>query len=130
MVAGEGSTQTTHGWVEGERMSWYEIDLPVDDELPEQAARLTDEFDALFLAAGCPQGMALFAARAAEDKVAFYFSPDAARYAHEVIGQFHGWACAAPPRQNLELVEGKSNPAPLGFSPRAAIKRAAIAAGI
>lgn len=87
-------------------MFWYQIDIPVDHNLPETADLLTEEFDALFLAAGCPHGMALFAARTATNNVAFYFSPAAARYAHEVIGQFGGQCCEQPRADGVELVDG------------------------
>lgn len=87
-------------------MAWYEIDFAVDEHLPEIAGRLTDEFDALFLAAGCPKGMALFVTRASDERVAFYMSPAAAHYAHDLIEQFAGRACQPPRAPLVELVDG------------------------
>lgn len=87
-------------------MDWYEINFPVDEALPLRAEQLTAEFDALFLAAGCPNGMALFAARPEPGRVAFYLSPVAARFADEVIQQFAGSACSPPRAAAVELVDG------------------------
>lgn len=85
---------------------WYQITLPVNDQLPMQAEQLTAEFDALFWAAGCPPGMALFAARADAGHVAFYLSPTAARFADEIVRQFSGATCGRPNAAEVELVEG------------------------
>jgi len=87
-------------------MSWMEIDFDVDEQLPEKADRLAEIFDALFMAAGCPQGMALFAARSSGDRVAFYLSPLAANYARELIREYHAQPCDQPPETDVDLVEG------------------------
>lgn len=87
-------------------MDWYRILIPVDEWLGERAAQLTAEFDALFLAAGCPNGMALFAGREEPEQVAFYLSPIAARFADEVIRQFEGRSCTPPSPSSVELIDG------------------------
>lgn len=88
---------------------WYQVTLNGDQVMLQKLTALEAEFDALFMAAGYPADMALFATQREDGGVEFYFSPEASHYAGEVIRQFNGHHCAPPEPRAVDLVEGERN---------------------
>lgn len=83
-------------------MPWYCIHLTPGDDLPERAERLVLCFDALLLAAGCPDGMDLYVGPDAT----FYLSPTAAYYAPDLCREYDARPCAVPAAGDVVLIEG------------------------
>src|SRR5689334_23206930 len=88
-------------------MDWFKIE--VTEEKSTDMADVELEFDALFMAAGCPRDMALFASKRGGDRKELYFSPLASHYAAEIIRQYRGETCEAPRAGDVDLVEGFNN---------------------
>jgi hypothetical protein len=87
-------------------MPWSKVVFGPGSHQATHLAKLELQFDALFVAAGFPRDMALFAARDYLGGVTIYFSPVASEYAAEVINQYGGQPCSAPSADAVELVEG------------------------
>lgn len=90
-------------------MSWHKITLGVRECDIHQVEDLELKFDALFMAAGCPPGMALFAAPAKDGGLELYFTPDASVMAGELLKAYGGHNCEPPRAEHVELVEGFRN---------------------
>lgn len=86
--------------------SWFRVDLPANDRLPENAESLLDMFDVLYLAAYCPPEAAVFVARHHPDWLTYYLSPHAAYLAGDVIEVFNGKPSDPPSAEQAVLVEG------------------------
>jgi hypothetical protein len=86
-------------------VSWYKITLESRESGTRQIEDLELKFDALFMAAGCPPDMALFAAPCKKG-LDLYFSPNASVMAGELIRAYDGRNCERPRADQVELVEG------------------------
>lgn len=86
--------------------SWFRIDLPANERLPENAESLLNMFDVLYLAAYCPSEAAMFAAQHRPDWLTYYLTPHAASLAGDVIEVFNGKPSGPPAAEQAVLVEG------------------------
>lgn len=87
-------------------MSWHKITLNSKECSVRQLETLELSFDALFMAAGCPTDMALFAAPSNDGSLEFYLSPEASILAGELVNAYGGQDCDQPRAEQVELVEG------------------------
>jgi len=90
-------------------MSWHKITLNSREAGVPQVEDLELKFDALFMAAGCPPDMALFASRSRDGGLDLYFSPEASIMAGELVRAYGGQDCEPPRADQVELVEGFRN---------------------
>jgi hypothetical protein len=86
-------------------VKWHKITLNPQEAGMRHMEDVELKFDALFMAAGCPPEMALFAARGGKG-LDLYFTPDASIMANELIQAYEGSDCEQPRADQVELVEG------------------------
>jgi len=78
-------------------MSWHKVTMSVDQVVNREHSRLQEQFEALFVAAGAPQDMALFSATlAGNTELNIYFSPGSVRHVQAIIDHYGGSSCEKP----------------------------------
>lgn len=83
--------------------SWYQITFPFKEcDVGGKGQKLQDLFAAILVAnGGKPYSAALFSRRSNDFKqVFYYFTPDAAQMASNLIDTYKAVPCDAPPRPN------------------------------
>jgi hypothetical protein len=77
---------------------WYKVTLPAEESgIRGKAKSLQDAFEALFMANFTPKNAAMFTHHAEDfENYFYYFSPDAARIARNLIESHGGVKCPAP----------------------------------
>jgi len=77
---------------------WYKVSLPAKESgIWGKAKSLQDAFESLFMANFAPKNAAMFTHHAEDfENYFYYFSPDAARIARNLIESYGGVKCPAP----------------------------------
>ena len=90
---------------------WYRLMFSADDISAAKHLELEGHFKKFFLAAGSPEGAALF--RGLENgRTIYYFSPEAARIATKLITHLAAIQCPAPAMSEVEFIAGHQDPEP------------------
>jgi hypothetical protein len=90
--------RTNSAYNSGAMDDWYKVSLPAKESgIRGKAKTLQDAFEALFQANYAPKNAAMFTHHAEDfENYFYYFSPDAASIARNLIESYGGVKCPAP----------------------------------
>jgi hypothetical protein len=92
-------------------MPWYEIILSSEQLDAGVSEEIQGSFEALFVNAGAPPGMALFCDSFPVPQYSMYFSPDSVEYASDIISAYSGDRCDQPNASEVTLLVGNRDSA-------------------
>jgi hypothetical protein len=78
-------------------MPWYRVEISSGDIQGTQAEGLMNRLPAAHRAAGLPAGVRVYHGRSAAGDHIYYFSPEAAAVAVDLLQEFHAAACTGEP---------------------------------
>jgi len=87
---------------------WSMVELTDAEVSRMRAFRLQSQFRALFMSASAPGDAVLFE-RASPERRVYYFSPKAAEIFSPYLAAWSSRACAAPPRDSVEVLVGRAD---------------------
>jgi hypothetical protein len=77
-------------------MPWFKVVISMENLYKGLDNRIKNEFDLLFTKAGSPEDAVLLSNRLSSAGIELYFSPEASRFAYQLIVQYGGEQCAEP----------------------------------
>ncbi len=78
-------------------MPWYRVKIPSSDVAKLSAAGLMNKFAQAYHAAGVPAGVRVYHGTSPAGDHIYYFSPEAAAVAGELLRQFGATSCPSEP---------------------------------
>lgn len=78
-------------------MHWYRVEIPSSDVAEISAKRLVSKFDQRYKTAGVPGGVRVFHGQPSAGDHIYYFSPEAAAVAADLLRQFRATALSTEP---------------------------------
>ena len=88
-------------------MTWHKVSLTPNQIEAKELVKLIDKFVQLFIAAGKPKEMVLFAEKElSNDDQLIYFSPVCLDKAASLISSYSGTPCEKPERESLSRLQG------------------------
>ena len=90
-------------------MSWHKVSLTADQVVKSVEIKLQEQFNALFVAAGGPQDMAMFASSLESNGVVIFFSPGSLPFAKPLIDTYGGTPSQKPDPKGVALLVGHTD---------------------
>ena len=87
-------------------MPWYEITLSIEQLDAGVSEKIQRDFEAIFIDAGSPPGMALFCDSFPVPQYSIYLSPDSVEHASDIISAYSGDPCDQPNASEVALLVG------------------------
>ena len=88
-------------------MDWRAIVFSHEQMSKLEYTKVEDEFQLLFMVAGSPKGMALFALNTFPVHPIYYLTPEAEKHAGPILRKYDSVKCKQPPFEDLELLAGE-----------------------